>query len=239
MTEGREHSWYEELAPAYALGVADEEERRAMEAHLRTCLPCQTRAAEYGELREALLYTVPTIEARAGLTEDLRLRLQNENAAPSRTRWWASLVRPGVAFGLAAIALLLLTNVYWAGRTAQAERQIATLVELTQGPGIVLDPSAEASHASGILYAQPSANVALLCVYDLPELEAGKTYQAWLVRGDTRVSGGTFQVDHDGYGVLLVQSDIPIGEFDGLGITVEPAGGSPTPTMPRVMGGSL
>lgn len=238
MMEGREHSWYEELVPAYALGAADEAERRSLEAHLRLCPECRGRAAEYGELQDALLYSPPPVQARAGLTEDLRMRLRAP-APPPRVSWWRSLLQPGFALAVAAVALLVITNVYWAGRTAQAEREVAALAQLTQGPGIVLDTPSGDYHASGIVYAQPAGNVALLCVYDLPSLEASKTYQAWLIQGDIRVSGGTFRVDENGYGVLLIQADKPLGEFDGLGITVEPAGGSPAPTTPRVMGGSL
>ena len=75
--------------------------------------------------------------------------------------------------------------------------------------------------------------------WPMPELEPGKTYQAWLVQDGQRVSAGTFGVNRDGYGVLIINSGKPVTEYQQLGITVEPAGGSPAPTTPRVMGGEL
>jgi anti-sigma-K factor RskA len=86
---------------------------------------------------------------------------------------------------------------------------------------------------------QPGSNVALLCVYSMPKLEAGKTYQAWLVEDDRRASAGTFDVNNDGYGVLLINAEKPVSEYQQLGITVEPAGGSLAPTTPRVLGAGL
>jgi anti-sigma-K factor RskA len=239
MTEGRDHSWYEELVPAYALGVADEVESLAMDAHLKECPPCRLHVKEYEELGDALLYTAPPHQARVGLNEDFRKRLQSTASSTPFRSLWTSLWRPGSALALVALVLLVLTNVYWGGRAASAERDMATLARLTQAPGVVLDVSTGVSYASGIVYAESSATVALLCVYRLPNLEPGKTYQAWLIQDDERVSAGTFEVNQEGYGVLIIQSDAPLGEFDGLGITVEPAGGSPAPTTPRVMGGTL
>ena len=93
--------------------------------------------------------------------------------------------------------------------------------------------------ADGVVYVWPGSNVALLCVYAMPQLEQGKTYQAWLVQDGKRTSAGTFNVNRDGYGVLLINSGKPVSEYQQLGITVEPAGGSPAPTTPRVIGGNL
>jgi RNA polymerase sigma-70 factor (ECF subfamily) len=47
------------------------------------------------------------------------------------------------------------------------------------------------------------------------------------------------KVAGDGYGILLIRSPRLLREYDALGITVEPAGGSPGPTTPRVLGTEL
>jgi anti-sigma-K factor RskA len=113
------------------------------------------------------------------------------------------------------------------------------LVALTQADGITLQVADGQTHADGVVYVQPDSKVALLCVYALPELEPGQTYQAWLVQDGERTSAGTFDVNADGYGALLIQAGRPVTDFQQLGITVEPAGGSPAPTTPRIMGGNL
>src|SRR5688500_6957379 len=84
--------------------------------------------------------------------------------------------------------------------------------------------------AQGQLIADPSSQSAVLVLVGLTPLEAGKTYQVWLIQGEAPVSAGLLNVDGNGQGVLVVSSETPIGSFDALGISVEPEEGSPLPT---------
>ena len=236
----REHEQFVELIPAYAVGATDAEETRAVEAHVLLCADCRSVADEYRRLGDDLLFAAPPFAAPAGLTEDLRKKLNpTPVATPKRASWLDWLRKPGVALGAVAVALLLLTNLYWAGRVGSLERQAQQFAALTQADGISLQVADNQLHADGVVYIQPDSNVALLCVYSLPELEPGKTYQAWLVEDGKRVSAGTFEVNPDGYGVLMIQAGKPVSDYQQLGITIEPAGGSPAPTTPRIMGGAL
>jgi anti-sigma-K factor RskA len=79
--------------------------------------------------------------------------------------------------------------------------------------------------------------VGVLFVWNLPKLETGQNYQAWLInaQGD-RISGGIFIPEENQlYTTVVITSPKPLGEFSGLGVTVEPSGGSPAPTGPRVL----
>jgi anti-sigma-K factor RskA len=233
------------LIPAYAMGAVDEDERPAVVMHLESCAECRALAAEYRSLGEDLLFAAPLAPAPAGLGENLRNRLNAQSVRSSRGRWFAFLRKPVFALGLAAFALLVLTNVYWAGRVGKLERQADALAALAQAPGIALAPanaggnSYTSGTADGVVYVQPGSKVALLCVYAMTPLAQDKTYQAWLVKDGQRTSAGTFNVNRDGYGVLLINAEQPVSEYQQLGITVEPAGGSPAPTSPRVIGGNL
>jgi anti-sigma-K factor RskA len=84
--------------------------------------------------------------------------------------------------------------------------------------------------AQGQLIADPSSESAVLVISGLPKLEAGKTYQVWLIDGGTPVSAGLLTVDENGQGVFIVTSKESIGSFNALGISVEPDGGSQQPT---------
>ena len=235
-----DYDQFAELIPAYALGATDVDETRAIEAHLRVCAACQALADGYRQVGEDLLFAAPPFAAPAGLTEDLRKQLNAAvTPAPRGGRWLAFLRRPAVALGAVAVALLILTNVYWTARVGAMQRQAAEFAALTQAPGISLQVADAGLHADGVVYALPGSTKALLCVYALPRLEADQTYQAWLVRDGHRVSAGTFDVNEDGYGALLIESGEPVSGFQQLGITIEPLGGSPAPTTPRVMGGNL
>lgn len=239
------HEWYIELIPAYAIGAADPEERDAVDAHLRRCTECRALVEEYRALGEDLAFAEPLAPATRGLTEDLRKRIHGKSDRPRLAGWLGFLRRPALVLGTVALALFVLTNLYWAGRVTRLENQASQFAALAQAPGITLKASdAEAGRyegrsADGVVYVQPGSNLALLCVYALPQLGPDKTYQAWLVGDGQRVSAGTFAVNRDGYGVLVIDSGRPVSDYQQLGITVEPSGGSPAPTTPRIMGGEL
>lgn len=78
----------------------------------------------------------------------------------------------------------------------------------------------------------------VLFLINLPQLPEDLTYQLWLVRdsGDP-VSGGTFAPQNDGSARLLVRTGDLGGTLTGMAITVEPAGGSTTPTGDIVLQG--
>ena len=72
----------------------------------------------------------------------------------------------------------------------------------------------------------------------LPALPAGRVYQLWTITGTTPTSAGTFEPDRSG-SVSHVAS-VPAGAPppDAFGVTIEPAGGSATPTLPIVLIGT-
>ncbi|MEK7874219.1 MAG: anti-sigma factor, partial [Chloroflexota bacterium] len=50
-------------------------------------------------------------------------------------------------------------------------------------------------------------------------------------------NGGTFTVDANGRGQMLVRAPLPITSYQSMGVTVEPMGGSPGPTGARMLRG--
>jgi anti-sigma-K factor RskA len=84
--------------------------------------------------------------------------------------------------------------------------------------------------AHGQLIADPNSNSGVLVIAGLGQLEPGKTYQVWLIDGGGPKSAGLLTIDENGQGVLVVTSELTIAEFNALGISIEPDGGSPQPT---------
>ena len=82
-------------------------------------------------------------------------------------------------------------------------------------------------------------DTALLAVLNLPPLPPNKAYQVWLIKGDQRFGAGLFTVDSTGFGQTVIIPVDPFTEFDAIGITVEPAEGSPGPTGDSVLKGYL
>lgn len=237
------HDEMRDLIPAHAISALDEDERRALETHLHDCDDCRVLLADYRRLSDDLLYASPPMTAPAGLAEDLGRRIAP--AAPraepaSRFSWGALLRRPGFGLALAGLAALLLvgTNLYWAARTARVEREAAAVSALAQAPAIRLSPSEEGV-GRGVIFRPEDGEISLLCVWGMEPLPQEQAYQVWLTSSEERVSGGTFRVTDDGYGILFLRPPDPLHSYDGMGITVEPAGGSPGPTTPRLLGAEL
>jgi len=77
----------------------------------------------------------------------------------------------------------------------------------------------------------------LLMASNLTPLPQDKIYQVWLLpaSGGAPMSAGWFKPDSKGNGMMfhkMASADIPA---KGFAVTIEPAGGSQTPTMPIVM----
>jgi anti-sigma-K factor RskA len=72
-------------------------------------------------------------------------------------------------------------------------------------------------------------------------LDEAHTYQVWLIQPDGhRTSGGLFHPEPgQPFVSVVIPSERPFSDFTGLGVTIEPAGGSPAPTGVRVLGTSF
>ncbi|MGP3952927.1 anti-sigma factor family protein [Streptomyces sp. 7N604] len=109
---------------AYALGALEQEDARAMEAHLATCAPCNCELAELRELR-AVLSTAPLDRVLPDapppqVSEALVQRTEQavREQSPARTRLRSRAVRPVVA---AAVAVLGLGGAVLVGRATSPD----------------------------------------------------------------------------------------------------------------------
>jgi anti-sigma-K factor RskA len=244
-----EHVALEALVPAYAAGATDPAERAEIGQHLPGCAQCRALLADYQDLCNDLLYAVPLVTAPDNLRGDFIRRLNRETrpatakersvTRPAAPRWhW-----PALGLGLAAaLVLLVATNLYWVNRMGRVQddlaRQTTLVAMLAQHPKEVgLTGEAAVPQAGGDFYFDPQGRTGVLRVSGLPPAPTGKAYQLWLIHSGQRDSGGVFSVNTAGAGMLVVSASRPFQQYDGLGITLEPAQGSPGPTTPRLLGG--
>lgn len=254
------------LAP-YALGALDILDRKPVEAHIQACLPCAQLAREYQEIASSLPYGVPLLDPPADLKEKVmgQIAMQPQTPlpttpAPSRwQRFWSSLdalLRPravGIAL-VGAVAVLALTIWVIALETdLNSERTASqTLAEnLRQQqqtwawallPAVrkyALGGTDAAPRAWGTMLFEGTSQQGMLVVADMAPLSGDKVYQLWLVQDNQRTSGGTFAVDTSGRAQLRVWAPQPLTAYQSMGVTIEPVGGSPGPTGPRVLRGPM
>jgi len=80
----------------------------------------------------------------------------------------------------------------------------------------------------------------VLSAEHLPALQAGRTYQLWVVTKRAPVGVGTFTVQADGsvIGVMPLSPEATIDPV-AVAVTIEPEGGVPAPTGPKVLVGMV
>lgn len=233
----------EEIAPllsAAALGALDEPERSQVEQHLDWCPRCQAAMAREQRIVDLLPLTVPQHQPPDALRARTLAALAPEpTPLLLRARVWVAAAAAVLLLFLLGGNLLLWSQLQDARTDLQAieERR----AQLASAPMVWFDLAADqpGADARGTLCAVENGDIAWLIVYRLPTLPADATYQAWLVTGETRVDAGVFTVDEQGRGFLTIWLDQPLESFDALGVTTEPAGGSPAPTGPRMLIGTL
>jgi anti-sigma-K factor RskA len=103
-------------------------------------------------------------------------------------------------------------------------------------PLMATDPS---SRATGYVLISEDGDNGALVVDGLPQLDKSQQYQLWLIRDGQRISGAIFSTDERNYGGTRIRAPRSLLDYSAVGITIEPAGGSPQPTGHKVLDGSL
>lgn len=238
---------------AYALGEVQSDPELA--GHLSSCASCSRDLQQYLQVARVLPYTAPQVVPPPELRGRI-LAAATGKAAVSQTTKSGPLAggmtrrrqprRAWLAFGAACIALLGLLgwNVRLQSQLNVRDTQLARSRDSWQTMTALLnDPSVQSfalagDAATGRFWVTSSGDVGCLVVQGLPELAAGQVYQVWLREGDQPVGVATF-VTQAGNAWTLIRAEQPIQQFQAIGITIEPQGGSPAPTGQGVLFGEL
>jgi anti-sigma-K factor RskA len=210
--------------------------------HLADCELCRAELKAFSgvveDLPMALDMSIPRPELKTRIMN--RARQSGHVAQKPASRWqslWQALQHSAPAWGFASLALVLvlaLSNLYFWQRLQQAEGDTRTTMRTVALAGTDFSPG-----ASGRVVISRDGEYGVLVVDGMTKLDESQQYQLWLIKDGQRTSGGVFSVNRRGYGWLYIRSPEPLGSYQGVGITIEPAGGSPGPTGEKVLGGNL
>ena len=222
--------------PAFVLGALDEEEKRQVSLHLEHCHFCQAELASLQQVADEL----PLAIALAEPSPDLKVRLMQSihqqkvepqpelspaNQPSFQQRVFALFRRPLPALGVALIILLVVGNLLlW------RQLNLATQRATTPMRVLALANTVNSSQATGTLIMDSAGKYGTLVVDNLVTLDPARQYQVWLIKRGVRSSAGVFSVNPDGYASLELLAPIPLIQYDAIGISIEPAGGSQMPT---------
>lgn len=223
--------------PAFALGALDQGERGKIETHLKACPRCQTELFAFNETVGRLALAVPQRAPSPIVKQRLIAQITTQSHRPSLaqvfSRWFQS--SPTFSLiGLTLVVIMLFSNLLlW--------RQVTDLNQMQRHgyAAVTLSGTTVSPGATGLVVYTQNGKSGFLVVNNLAPLPDDKEYQLWLIKENKRTSGGIFSVSADGYHVMEIESPELLTNYDGFGITIEPAGGSPGPTGAKVLGGSF
>ncbi|MFE9014258.1 anti-sigma factor [Streptomyces cyaneofuscatus] len=230
------------LTGAYALHALPEDERHEFERHLSDCEACtqevrelSATAARLGlaaaespprELRERVLREITTV--RQEIPSHGR---RGRTVSTGRTGRWSSYalaacIAAAAAFGGVAV---------WQNQEAQDARQEANqatqrseqLAQVLSAPDAKTSSGELTGGARGTVVVSQQQNRAVFLASGMERPPSGKVYQIWFNDEGTMRSAGLMDPSASDDAVLL---DGPVDRATGMGITVEPAGGSAEPT---------
>lgn len=250
----------EALLPGYALTVLEADEAAAVAEHLSTCDRCPGSLQAYQEVVDRMAEVGPAQSPPPAIWQRLREAIGDAPLTPAQTsgairrrsrrekatRWVVGLaaIQTLILIGMAWLAWsnwppMLVPRPAWDAMQQQlgVQRQMTVLLTAPDARRVVL--RSQSAGAQGILLLQPTETTAALVAVDFPPLRPNRVYQLWLLRDNQRDNGGTFRVDQNGYAMLTVTAPRPLSAYRAAGITEEPAGGSPGPTTPRLVGSPL
>ncbi|MEU8776968.1 anti-sigma factor [Streptomyces sp. NPDC048606] len=229
------------LTAAYVLDALDPAERERFAAHLATCEACRREVAEFQATTARLAAAVgrtPSASAkrRTLAAVDTVRQLPPRAAVVTTPTTLRDVLRRRAGILIAAASVLVAASfaglAVWQHQESRAyeERARQSQQRLDDVTSILAAPDARTSHgrttngASTTVVASARQNRAVFTATGLPLPVGGKTYQLWLDHGGSVRPAGFLRQD----GSVLIDGDTTDAGL--IGLTLEPAGGSPQPT---------
>ncbi|HEX4287443.1 MAG TPA: anti-sigma factor [Trebonia sp.] len=231
-----------ELSGAYALNALDPAERERFERHLRRCPSCTEDVQRMTSTATALAMAVAA-EPPPGLKQRVLIAAASTPQLPPlpptaarrrhgrhviRSAWFPRLALGVAAVGVAAAVVLAVVTVSTQDRldTVQAQNQAIAAVLAAPDAQIATAKSSTGGNATVVLsYGQQKM---IFTSAGLPPLPNAKVYELWLLSTGSAVPAGLLPQPADGKTAPVLASGLT--SADKVGVTVEPAGGTGSPT---------
>jgi anti-sigma-K factor RskA len=213
----------DELIAGQALHALSPGEEEQVALHVAECERCRRQLRESEAVAASLAYAVPA----AAPPPDLRQRVLEAVApvveapsaapvparAPARraARWWPRFAAVAVPALAAAVVGLVVWNVSLQSDLSSLQHSL-------------FHGSAGNLHGVGNVIVKPNGNATLYA--SVAPAPAGKTYEAWVIRGKVALPAGIFK----GGGTVNLTLSQDARPGDVIAITIEPAGGTKAPT---------
>ena len=250
------------LSGAYAVDAVDPVDGALFEAHMSGCSQCQAEVASLRAAATeltSLTLTSPPASLRTAILADIRVvrplpplvapdvapapelvesskppaasqspvptsleSKRSERAQRAPLRQWLA--------GVAAAAVLATGGLAWHPWTSGTGSVQQIAMEQVLQAKDAQHFEKKVGDATATIVRSPSLKKAVIVTANLPAAPGGKVYELWLQQGATMIRAGLLPAGDAN--TFLLEGDA--ASASAVGITVEPAGGSETPTLPPV-----
>jgi anti-sigma-K factor RskA len=243
-----------DLAGAYALDALDAAERERFERHLARCSSCADDVRQMTATATALAMAAAA-EPPAGLKARVLAAAATTPQLPplpdaagsaagngarrrhgrrlARSDWFPRLALGVAAVGVAAAVVLAVVTVSTRDRldTVQAQNQAIAAVLAAPDAQIATADSSIGGRATVVLsYAEQKM---IFTSAGLPPLPNSKVYELWLLSSGSARPAGLLPAPADGKTAPVLADGLT--SADKVGVTVEPAGGTSSPTTTPIL----
>lgn len=233
MADAMSHDEVADLLALEAVGALEPSDRDAMERHLATCAACRHAADEYAELASLLPAALEVVPPPARLRRNLMAQVYAEATASPTVPWWRRLIdaipanRTFTVVGAVAVIAAIAFGIW--GATGRTNPQ----------PSVTLSYPVSGTTATGTLDVPAGGTPAVLLVNGLQPLPSTKTYEVWLIPSQGSPKAVAFLSPSPQVGGWVAAIPGSLAGYKSVAATVEPAGGSPTPSNTEVLSGQL
>lgn len=214
-----------------AVGALEASDRAAMERHVATCATCRQAAGEYADLASLLPAALELVPPPARLRRQLMAQVYAEATESARAPWWRRLFaaipagRGFTVIGAVAVVAAIAFGVWGVAGRSTPPAQVTYTVSGTTATGTLL---VDSSRTQGVL-----------TVRGLDPLPASEVYEVWLIPPQGSPKGVAFLSAGLNGGPWTAVMQGNMAAYKSVAATVEPVGGSPTPSNTEVLSGQL
>jgi anti-sigma-K factor RskA len=246
---------FDDALAAYALGALDAgegadaldaAERSLVEAQLASCAACREELADLQRavtsigLSESGEEPPPALRDKVmQVTRTAEGRVVNFHGRDGRHDRRPRAVLPWLA---AAAVVLIAASGWYVVTSRRATAAVEARNSVMNAPDVMkveLKAQPDAPGSSAYAFMSPQRGMVLMAEH-LPALQRGRTYQLWVVTKQAPVSVGMFTVEPDGsMATMMPLTAEAMLNPVAVAVTIEPEGGMPSPTGPKVLVGML
>ena len=242
-----------DLLDAYALGAVDPDTAYRLEGHVAGCAECSEELSKSRRTASLLVLSVPLRRAPDRLRRRVMTSAQKNDAGDARPRLLDRLRlswRPAAAgLGTAGIAAVLVASLLQvqlsdlrgdknqlaqqltaASTEIEQQRQIVAVLSASDSEKVPMNAAALRTQAESVYnWSRDSAAGFIVCS-NFPTPPAGYVYQVWFTTSNSAESVATFLPHADGGCQIPMDMSRVEWRSEGIGISIEPEGGSAQPT---------